>query len=70
MIVSLGGQTAINLADGLARRGVKIVGTGVEAIERAENRDAFEKIMNELGIPEPEGVAVTKIEDGVRAAEG
>ncbi len=69
VIVSLGGQTAINLADGLARRGVKIVGTGVEAIERAENRDAFEKIMNELGIPEPEGVAVTKIEDGVRAAE-
>ena len=69
VIVSLGGQTAINLADGLAKRGVKIVGTGVEAIERAENRDAFEKIMNELGIPEPQGEAVTNIEDGVRAAE-
>ena len=69
VIVSLGGQTAINLADGLAKRGVKIVGTGVDAIERAENRDAFEKIMNELGIPEPQGEAVTNIEDGVRAAE-
>ena len=69
VIVSLGGQTAINLAGGLAAKGVKIVGTDVDAIEKAENRDAFERILNELGIPEPKGEAVTDIEEGVRAAK-
>ncbi len=69
VIVSLGGQTAINLAAGLAEKGVKIIGTDVDAIEKAENRDAFEKIMNKLGIPEPKGQAVTNIEDGVRVAK-
>jgi carbamoyl-phosphate synthase large subunit len=69
IVVSLGGQTAINLAEPLAKRGVKIIGTGVEAIDRAENRDSFEKIMEELGIPQPEGKAVTNTEDGVKAAE-
>ncbi len=68
VIASLGGQTAINLAAPLAERGVKIIGTDCEAIERAENRDAFEKILVELGIPQPKGQAVTKIEDGVRVA--
>ncbi len=69
VIASLGGQTAINLADPLMRRGVKIVGTDCQAIERAENRDSFEKILLELGIPQPEGCAVTNIEDGVKAAK-
>ena len=69
VIASLGGQTAINLAAPLAERGVKIIGTDCEAIERAENRDAFEKILEELGIPQPQGQAVTKIEDGVRVAK-
>ncbi len=69
VIASLGGQTAINLADGLMKRGVKLIGTDCEAIERAENRDSFEKIMEELGIPQPNGKAVTKIEDGIKAAE-
>ena len=68
VIASLGGQTAINLADPLMRRGVKIIGTDCEAIDRAENRDTFEKLLEELGIPQPEGRAVTKIEDGVAAA--
>ena len=48
VIVSLGGQTAINLAERLHARGVPLIGTGVEAIRRAENRDAFEKIMEAL----------------------
>lgn len=48
---------------------MKIIGTDFAAIERAENRDAFEKIMEELQIPQPRGMAVTNIEDGVRAAE-
>lgn len=69
VIASLGGQTAINLAEGLMDRGANIIGTDVEAIEKAENRDSFEKIMNELHIPQPPGQAVTNIEDGVRAAE-
>ena len=69
VIASLGGQTAINLAQPLVDRGVKIIGTDCAAIERAENRDSFEKILLELGIPQPKGKAVTRIEDGVAAAE-
>ncbi|MBE6531988.1 MAG: carbamoyl-phosphate synthase large subunit [Ruminococcaceae bacterium] len=69
VIASLGGQTAINLAEPLFERGVKIIGTDCAAIERAENRDSFEKILSSLGIPQPKGHAVTKIEDGVRVAE-
>ncbi len=68
VIASLGGQTAINLADPLMQRGVKIIGTDCAAIERAENRDSFEKILRELEIPQPKGKAVTNIEDGIRAA--
>ena len=69
VIASLGGQTAINLSDSLNRRGVKIIGTDCDAIDRAENRDLFEKVLKELNIPQPKGQAVTKIEDGVRAAK-
>ncbi len=68
VIASLGGQTAINLAQPLMDRNVTIIGTDCEAIERAENRDSFEKILKELNIPQPKGRAVTKIEDGVNAA--
>ncbi|MBO7740750.1 MAG: carbamoyl-phosphate synthase large subunit, partial [Clostridia bacterium] len=68
VIASLGGQTAINLAEPLDKRGVKIVGTDCAAIDRAENRDMFEKILHELNIPQPQGKAVTKIEDGVATA--
>ncbi len=69
VIASLGGQTAINLAAPLAERGVTIIGTDCAAIERAENRDTFEKILSTLGIPQPKGQAVTNIEDGVRVAQ-
>ena len=69
VVASLGGQTAINLAEPLMKRGVKIIGTDVDAIEKAENRDSFEKIMESLEIPQPKGQAVTNIEDGVKAAE-
>ncbi len=68
VIASLGGQTAINLAEPLMKRGVKIIGTDCEAIERAENRDSFEKILLALDIPQPRGRAVTQIEDGIQAA--
>ncbi|MFR9620814.1 MAG: carbamoyl-phosphate synthase large subunit [Rikenellaceae bacterium] len=69
VVVSLGGQTAINLAEPLAKLGVPIIGTGVEAIRNAEDRGCFEKIMEELKIPQPQAEAVTDIEAGVAAAE-
>ena len=69
VIASLGGQTAINLAQPLMECGVKIIGTDCEAIERAENRDSFEKVLKSLDIPQPKGKAVTNIEAGVKAAE-
>ncbi|MEG1763627.1 MAG: carbamoyl-phosphate synthase large subunit [Oscillospiraceae bacterium] len=69
VIASLGGQTAINLAAPLMRCGVRIIGTDVAAIERAENRDSFEKIMEQLKIPQPNGTAVTNITDGLAAAK-
>ena len=68
IIASLGGQTAINLAKPLEERGVKLIGTDTAAIERAENREAFEKLLLELEIPQPKGQAVTNMEDGVKAA--
>ena len=69
VIVTLGGQTAINLAKPLVQMGVKIIGTDLEAIDKAEDRKLFEAIMREVGIPQPKAKAVTEIEDGVAAAE-
>ena len=69
VIASLGGQTAINLAQPLHDRGVKIIGTDCDAIDRAEDRNEFEKLLNELNIPRAKGKAVTKLEDGIAAAE-
>ena len=68
VIATLGGQTAINLAEPLRARGVNIIGTDCDAIERAENRDAFEKLLSSLDIPQPKGRAVTSIQAGVDAA--
>ena len=68
VIASLGGQTAINLAQPLTDRGVKIIGTDCAAIDRAEDRNAFENLLNQLNIPRAKGKAVTKLEDGVAAA--
>ena len=69
VIATLGGQTAVNLAEPLHKRGVKLIGTDCDAIARAEDRDLFEKLLEDLDIPEPKGLAVTSIEDGVKAAE-
>ena len=68
VVASLGGQTAINLAQPLTDRGVKIIGTDCAAIDKAEDRNAFENLLNELNIPRAKGQAVTKIEDGIAAA--
>ena len=69
VIATLGGQTAINLAEPLRERGVNIIGTDCDAIEKAENRDAFEHLLLTLQIPQPKGRAVTSVEEGVKAAE-
>ena len=68
VIATLGGQTAINLAEPLRDRGVKLIGTGCDAIDRAENRDLFEKLLLSLRIPQPTGQAVTSMEAGIEAA--
>ena len=68
VVASLGGQTAINLAQPLDSRGVKIIGTDCAAIDKAEDRNAFENLLNELNIPRAKGQAVTKLEDGIAAA--
>ena len=69
VIASLGGQTAINLAQPLFDRGVNIIGTDCAAIDKAEDRNAFENLLNQLNIPRAKGQAVTKIADGIAAAK-
>ncbi|MDN9010423.1 carbamoyl-phosphate synthase large subunit [Brevibacillus laterosporus] len=69
VIVQFGGQTAINLADKLARRGVKILGTSLENIDAAENREKFEALLRKLDIAQPPGKTVTSAEEAVVAAD-
>ena len=69
VIVTLGGQTAVNLAQSLHDRGVNIIGTDCVAIEKAENRDAFDAVIKALHIPNPTGEAVTTLEEGICAAD-
>lgn len=68
VIVTLGGQTAINLAGPLAKFGIPIIGTQIDAIDNAEDRKLFEAIMRRTGIPQPKAKAVTDVEEGVKAA--
>ncbi|GAQ18858.1 carbamoyl-phosphate synthase large chain [Oceanobacillus picturae] len=68
VIVQFGGQTAINLAAGLERRGVKILGTNLEAIDRAEDRDKFEILLDELDLLRPKGKAVKKMNQALDVA--
>src|SRR5574344_887529 len=69
VIVQCGGQTAINLAPQLAKRGVNILGTSLEAINQAEDRKQFEKLLRELEIPQPQGKAVRTEIEAIKAAE-
>ncbi len=65
VVVQFGGQTAINLADKLASHGVQILGTTLEDLDRAENRDKFEKALQDLGIPQPLGKTSTSKEEAI-----
>ena len=68
VIVQFGGQTAINLAASLAEAGVKIFGTSVDDIDRAEDRERFDEVLNEVNIPRPRGISVTNLEDAINGA--
>ena len=69
VIVQFGGQTAINLAASLAEAGVKIFGTSVDDIDRAEDRERFDEVLTGLNIPRPKGISVTNLDDAITGAE-
>src|SRR3954447_18532355 len=69
VVVQFGGQTAINLAAKLEENGVKILGTSLEDIDRAENRDKFEKALEELNIPQPLGKTAMSVDEALVIAE-
>src|ERR1700678_400473 len=58
VVCQFGGQTAINLAQSLSARGVKVLGTSPESIAKAEDRGQFEELLESLGIKRPKGRAV------------
>ncbi len=68
VIVQFGGQTAINLAEPLTKRGVKIIGTSIEDLDRAEDRDLFEQALTALDIPRPDGATATSSEEAIAIA--
>lgn len=69
VIVQFGGQTAINLAQGLVDRGVKILGTSIDNIDKAEDRDRFEAMLSSLQIPQPKGMTAFTVERAIEIAE-
>ena len=69
VIAQFGGQTAINLAGPLAERGVKILGTSVDSIDMAEDRERFDELLAKLEIPRPVGALVTSDEEALEAAK-
>lgn len=69
VVVQFGGQTAINLAGPLAKAGVKILGSSVESIDEAEDRERFDQLLTRLNIPRPQGATVFTVEAAVAAAE-
>ena len=69
VIVQFGGQTPLNIARGLQEAGCRILGTSVDSIDDAEDRDLFHSIMDRLGIPMPESMTATDIDGAVKCAE-
>ncbi|MGO3602697.1 MAG: carbamoyl-phosphate synthase large subunit [Enterococcus malodoratus] len=69
VIVQFGGQTAINLAEPLVKNGVKILGTTIEDLDRAEDRDQFEQVLQSLDIPQPPGDTATSAKEAVKIAD-
>lgn len=69
VIVQFGGQTAINLAAGLAANGVKILGTTVKDLDAAEDREVFDQVINKLQLKQPAGLTATNHADVIKAAD-
>lgn len=69
VLVQFGGQTAINLAGPLHKAGVKVFGSPVDAIDRAEDRERFAQLLLQLGIPQSEGFAATTVSQAKQIAE-
>ena len=69
VIVQFGGQTAINLAEPLSQAGVKIIGTSNDSIDRAEDRDRFDMLVEELSIPRPPGKSIYSTDDAIAVAD-
>jgi len=69
VVVQFGGQTAINLAEPLARAGAHVLGSSVEAIDLAEDRHRFEELVSQLGVPQPPGAAVTSEREALLTAQ-
>ncbi|EIZ4617916.1 carbamoyl-phosphate synthase large subunit [Staphylococcus pseudintermedius] len=65
VVVQFGGQTAINLADKLAKYGVKILGTSLEDLNRAEDRKEFEALLNKIDVPQPKGKTATSAQEAL-----
>ena len=69
VIIQFGGQTSINLAAGLEKHGVKILGTSVEDLNRAEDRELFDQVVKELGLKQPQGITTTTHDGVIKAAD-
>ena len=69
VIIQFGGQTSINLAAGLEKHGVKIFGTSVEDLNRAEDRELFDQVVKELGLKQPQGITTTTHDGVIKAAD-
>lgn len=69
VILAFGGQTAIKLAKNLDRHGINIIGTGFDVIDRAEDREKFEELLEKLDINRPKGAGVTSVKEGLEVAE-
>jgi carbamoyl-phosphate synthase large subunit len=70
VIVQFGGQTPLKLAVPLERAGVKIIGTSPDSIDRAENRERFNKLVKKLGLRQPESGTATTYSETIRIANG
>ena len=68
-IVQFGGQTAIDLSQGLSKARLPVLGSSAEAIDRASDRNKFEAFLSRVGLPRPPGTAVNSVEDALRVAQ-
>ena len=70
VLVQFGGQTAINLAENLQDKGVKILGTSLKSIDITEDRELFGNLLRELDIPQPKGKGVKTLVEAIEVAKG